>query len=57
MMDEEVVVRMYAEAYKQNNQPFDPERCRSWFRRHKKDMMSNMAVGGMGRMMGLPGIA
>lgn len=56
MMDEDVVVNMYAQAYRQNNQPFDPERCRSWFRRHKESMLSSMNGMGMGRMMGLPGI-
>ena len=56
MMDEDVVVNMYAQAYRQKNQPFDSERCRSWFRRQKESMLSNMSGMGMGRMMGLPGI-
>ena len=51
MLDEDAVVNMYATQYRQLGQPFDSERCRSWFRSMKEKM--NM---GMGSMMGMPGM-
>ena len=54
MLDEDAVVNMYAQAYRANGQQFDPERCRTWFRKMKQQM--NMGMPGMGRMMGMPGM-
>lgn len=61
MLDEDAVVAMYAQAYRQMNQRFDPQRCRDWFRELKEGMkMNTMSMGmgmpGMGRMMGMPGM-
>ena len=60
MLDEDAVVAMYAQAYRTNGQPFDPERCRTWFRGMKEKMNMSMGMGmsmpGMGRMMGMPGM-
>lgn len=57
MLDEDAVVAMYAQQYRQMGQAFDAERCRTWFRSMKEKMGSmNMGMG-MGRMgMGMPGM-
>lgn len=56
MLDEDAVVAMYAHAYRQLNQRFEPERCRTWFRGMKEKMNMGMGMGmpGVGRMMGMP---
>ncbi len=56
MLDEDTVVAMYGQQYRQMGQPFDAERCRSWFR-SMKEKMNPMNMGmGMGHMMGLRGM-
>lgn len=56
MLDEDAVVNMYAQAYRANGQQFDPERCRTWFRKMKQQMNMGMGMPGMGRMLGMPGM-
>ena len=51
MLDEDAVVAMYGQQYRQMGQPFDSDRCRTWFRSMKEKMGM-----GMGRMMGMPGM-
>ncbi len=56
MLDEDTVVAMYGQQYRQMGQPFDAERCRSWFR-SMKEKMNPMNMGmGMGHMMGMRGM-
>jgi len=56
MVDEDTVVAMYGQQYRQMGQPFDAERCRSWFR-SMKEKMNPMNMGmGMGHMMGMRGM-
>lgn len=56
MLDEDAVVAMYGQQYRQMGQPFDADRCRTWFR-GMKEKMNPMNMGmGMGRMMGMPGM-
>lgn len=33
MNDEDQVVALYSNLYKQSGQAFDPQRCRDWYRR------------------------
>ena len=54
MVDEDTVVAMYGQQYRQMGQPFDGERCRSWFRSMKEKM--NPMNMGMGHMMGMRGM-
>ena len=58
MLDEDAVVSMYANQYRQMGQAFDTDRCRRWFRSMKDKANSmNMGMGmGMSRMMGMHGM-
>lgn len=56
MLDEDTVVAMYGQQYRQMGHAFDAERCRSWFR-SMKEKMNPMSMGmGMGHMMGMRGM-